>query len=131
MKRTEGLSQERRVVTVFVGSICRLLGGNLDWPAEHQPSCVNPRRFHTTLGQQKRFPGCRNKGVSASAVFLWSAKNGIPRSSRIFLSPTSKHSLATFRLQYWILSNMSASSGPLDDAYITRLISCLYSSHRS
>jgi hypothetical protein len=80
--------------------------GSLYWPAAHQSSRVERGWIHTALGRHKWLPSSRTNGFPASANFeskllvnapMWSAKNGIPKSSWICLLLTYQGALVAMR----------------------------------
>jgi hypothetical protein len=70
------------------------------------PTSITRRWFQSALGRHRCLQICRTKGFPASANFetklsvsalMWSAKNGIHRSSWICLLPTYKGALLAMR----------------------------------
>jgi hypothetical protein len=106
-KSTENLSQGSRVVGDY--SLCRLgwlLMDSLGWSAEYQSTSVTRGWLQSALGRHRCLPSCRTKGFPASANFeskllvsalMWSAKNGIPKSSWISLLLTYQGALFAMR----------------------------------
>jgi hypothetical protein len=98
-KSTDNLSLANRLVGDYsLRRIGRLFKDSFDWPAEGQ--------FTSALDLHKCLPSCRTKGFPASAIFesklsvnalMWSAKNGIPRSSWICLLPMYQGQLVAMR----------------------------------
>jgi hypothetical protein len=94
-KSTENLSQGSRVVgDCSLRCPSRPFRDSLGWPAEHQTTLVTRGWLQSALGRHRCFPSCQTKGFPASANFesklsvsalMWSAKNGIPKSSWICL----------------------------------------------
>jgi hypothetical protein len=104
---TENLGQGSRVVGNYsVRRLGRLFRDSLIWPAEHQSTSVTRGWLQSALGRHRCLPSCRTKGFPASAnfesklsvsVLMWSAKNGIPKSSWICLLLTHQGALVAMR----------------------------------
>jgi hypothetical protein len=102
-----------------------------DLAVEHQSSLVTHGWLQSALGRHKCLPSCRTRGFPASDNFnlklsvsalMWSAKNGIPKSSWICLLPTYQEELVAMRRHLDCNTcgppYMAASSGPPDRTYI-------------
>jgi hypothetical protein len=90
----------------LVRQVGRPFRGSLDWLAERQPSSVTRGWLQSALDWHRCLPSCRTKGFPASGNFesklsvsalMWSAKNGIPKSSWICLLPTYQGALVAMR----------------------------------
>jgi hypothetical protein len=109
-KSTENLNQVGRVVGDYsLRRLGRLFRDSLGWPAEHQSASVT-RGWHLwALGRHKCLPCCRTKGFPAPANFesklsvgavMWSAYNGIPTCSLIFLLLKYQGALVAMRRHF-------------------------------
>jgi hypothetical protein len=90
-ENTENIGQGSRVVWHYsLRRLDRLFRDSIGWPAEHQSTSVTRGWLQSALRRHKCLSSCRSKGFPASANFesklpvsalMWSAKNGIPKSS--------------------------------------------------